>query len=286
MESYYYIKNSRKDYEYLLKKFSNYSCVETNIQRDFIYLNRFNDEQLMKLYNDYSLKRYQQEESEIKIFLKVLRWSHEILLYRKQKEYIGNENATSIIEYCKSEKVTANCRQHAIVLTEALLSMGYCARLVCCLPIDVLPYDSHAITAVYSHELAKWIALDSARNCYFLNELGEILSVADIRQCLVDNKKIIFKYLHRFTNLRSGNSYNSLKQFDDIWFLDYLYKNFFRFCCSKINGTTNKVLKYFYHLVPTWYSEVNTERVFVYENFSNQILMNTDDLDMFWQNPN
>lgn len=34
MESYYYIKNSRKDYEYLLKKFSNYSCVETNIQRD------------------------------------------------------------------------------------------------------------------------------------------------------------------------------------------------------------------------------------------------------------
>ena len=84
MESYYYIKNSRKDYEYLLKKFSNYSCVETNIQRDFIYLNRFNDEQLMKLYNDYSLKRYQQEESEIKIFLKVLRWSHEILLYRIQ----------------------------------------------------------------------------------------------------------------------------------------------------------------------------------------------------------
>ena len=106
MESYYYIKNARMDYEYLLKKFSGYSSVQSSRDNDFIYLSRYDDEQLLKLYNDYTLARYQKENDEIKIFLKVLRWSHEILLYDEQKEYMGTENATSIIEHCKREKTT------------------------------------------------------------------------------------------------------------------------------------------------------------------------------------
>lgn len=70
--------------------------------------------------------------------------------------------------------------------------------------LRVLPYDNHAITAVYSHKLAKWLALDSARNCYFLNDLGEMLSVSEIRQCLVRNEKIHFEYLHRFSKIASN----------------------------------------------------------------------------------
>ncbi len=282
MESYYYIKNARVDYEYLLKRFSSYSHVPNAWNNDFIYLSRYDDEQLLKLYNDYTLARYQQGNDDIKVFLKVLRWSHEVLLYDEQKEYIGDENATNIIEHCKREKATVNCRQHAIVLTEALLSMGYEARLVCCLPIDVLPYDNHAITAVYSHKLAKWLALDSARNCYFLNDLGEMLSVSEIRQCLVRNEKIHFEYLHRFSKIASNSK---LHQFDDDWYLDYLYKNFFRFYCSRINGTTDKIPQYFYHLVPTGYAETNNERVFCYENFSNKTIWNTDNLEQFWAKP-
>lgn len=282
MDSYYYIKNSRMDYEYLLKRFSSYSPVQTNWNNDFIYLSRYEDVQLLKLYNDYALARYQKENDEIKIFLKVLRWSHEILLYDEQKEYIGAENATNIIEHCKREKATVNCRQHAIVLTEALLSMGYEARLVCCLPIDVLPYDSHAITSVYSHKLAKWIALDPARNCCFLSKEDELLSVSEVRQCLIENKKIHFEYMHRFTKMDTNSK---LVQFDDDWYLDYLYKNFFRFYCSRINGTTDKIPQYFYHLIPTGYSEVNNERVFSYEIFSNKTIKNTDNLEMFWTKP-
>lgn len=282
MESYYYIKNSRNDYEYLLKKYSSYSSVQTNQANHFIYLSRDEDEQLLQLYNDYALARFQKENDEIKIFLNVLRWSHEVLLYDEQKGYSGTECATNIIEYCKREKTTVNCRQHAIVLTEALLSMGYEARLVCCLPIDVLPYDNHAITAVYSHKLDKWIALDPARNCYFLNKEGKILSVGEIRQCLVRNDKMRFEYLHRFTQMDPNSK---LMQFDDDWYLDYLYKNFFRFYCSRVNGTTDKIPQYFYHLVPTGYSEINKERVFCYENFSNKTIMNLDNLEMFWEKP-
>ena len=282
MESYYYIKNARMDYEYLLKKFSDYSLIQTNWNNNFVYLSRYDDEQLLELYNKYGLARFAKENDEIKIFLKVLRWSHEILLYSKQKEYTRIESATNIIEYCKSEKVTVNCRQHAIVLTEALLSMGYEARIVCCLPIDVLPYDNHAITAVYSHRLSKWIALDPSRNCYFLNEEGEILSVSEIRQSLIRDEKIHFKYLHRFAMMDSDSK---LVQFDDAWYLDYLYKNFFRFYCSKINGTTARIPQYFYHLVPTGYADVNNERVYHYENFSSKTIVNTDNLEMFWAKP-
>ena len=75
MEAYYYIKNSRNDYEYLLKKYSSYSSVQTNQANHFIYLSRDEDEQLLQLYNDYALARFQKENDEINIFLKVLRWS-------------------------------------------------------------------------------------------------------------------------------------------------------------------------------------------------------------------
>lgn len=75
-----------------------------------------------------------------------------------------------------------------------------------------------------------------------------MLSVAEIRQCLTENSKIYFAYLHCFTKMDSDSK---LVQFDDAWYLDYLYKNFFRFYCSRINRTTDKIPQYFYHLVPT-----------------------------------
>ena len=87
-----------------MKRYSSYSLVQTVWNNDFIYLSRYDDEQLLKLYNNYTLERYQKENDEINIFLKVLRWSHEVLLYDEQKEYIGNENATNIIEYVKMKR--------------------------------------------------------------------------------------------------------------------------------------------------------------------------------------
>lgn len=279
MESYYYIRNARDDYEFLLKKYSSYA-EQSTWDNDFVYYSRNNDKQLQKLFKDYGLSRYLALDNEIDVFLKVLRWSHEILLFENQKEYRGPENATGIITYCRDNKVTVNCRLHAIVLTEALLSLGYHARLVCCMPIDVLPYDNHAVTVVYSEKLKKWIALDSARNCCFCNKEGNLLSIMDIRSCLINNEIVHFQYQHRFSRIKMDRK---LKQFDDDWYLDYLYKNFFRFYCSQYNGTTGNMPQIFYHLVPRGYSEIDVEKTYYYEGDLRRVIRNTDCATMFWE---
>lgn len=271
------VRDARFEYESLMRRFSNYSPSDINKNVTFRYLSKDRDDQLQKLYCQYGLSRYQKEQNDVDVFLKVLRWSHEILDYEVQKKYTGVENATDIIEFCIKEKATVNCRQHAIVLTEALLAMGYCARLVCCLPIDILPQDYCSMTVVYSNNLKKWIALDPSRNCCFLDREGLMLSVEEIRQYLVKGQKIYFKYFNRF------NTTDELMLFDDVEYLDYLYKNFFRFLCSKMNGTTNNMPRIYYHLVPTGYLVVDYKPV-VHDG--NIILMNTDDSRSFWDAPN
>lgn len=282
MESYHYIRNARDDYEYILKKFSAYSRVEVKKQDCFSYLSRYDDEGLRKLYEIYNLSRFRNDSNEISTLINVLRWSHEVLLYREQDSYHGKENAMCIIEYCKKRKKTVNCRLHAIVLTEALLALGFEARIVCCMPIDVLPFDNHTLATVYSHELDKWIALDPSRNCYFLDNFNNMLSVAEIRELLIRNELIQFKYLHRFSRLRVGNA---LVQFDDEWYMDYLYKNFFRFYCNAYNGSTDKMPRISYHLVPSGYVEVNVEKEYCYDGQSSVKIINTDDVNMFWEKP-
>lgn len=282
MESYYYIRDARRDYELLLKQFASYSNKKPLWENDFTYYSKDTDQQLKDLYLAYRLSRFNNIYDETELFLSVLRWSHEILLYVDQIDYDGKEKATSIIDFCQKYKSTVNCRLHAVVLTEALLSLGYPARLICCLPIDVLPYDDHAITTVYSRTLNKWIALDSARNCYFSSKTIRFLSIAEIRDYLIGNKQINFHYLHRFQNVQKQND---LVQYDDDWYLDYLYKNFFRFYCNVHNGTTCEVPQVFYHLVPLNYTESNTERLFSDPKYPTRIIRYTDNSNHFWASP-
>lgn len=284
MESYYYIRDARSDYEFLLKEYNSYSNEKVIWDDDFVYWNSSNDIQLRKICEKCSLKRMVDENDEIKTFTRILRWSHEALLYSNQRDCTEALNATNIIAHCRENKVTVNCRAHAIVLTEALLSLGFKARNVGCLPIDILPYDSHVITAVYSTTLDKWIALDSARNCYFTNRKGELLSIMELRTSLINNEKIIFNYLNRFKKTAAPKSL-LLTSLDDEWYLDYLYKNMFRFICSKENRTTNEISPIYYHLYPKNFLGFNYAKKYNSSGIVETIRCTSNE-NFFWAKPN
>lgn len=279
--TYKIIRNTRNDYEFLLKKYSYYS-KKSIWANDFVYHTRHDDENLRKLFVKFRLERFLKIDDEFERIKKVMRWSHEVLLYNQKKKYEGLENATDIIEFCKKNKTTVNCRLHAVVLTEALLALGFYARIVCCMPIDVLPSDSHAMTVVYLKETKKWVLLDSARNCYFTDINDVPLSLSEVRKCLIENLHINIVYMHRFSELQMGNK---LQQFDDGWYMDYLYKNLFRFYCSVENGTTASNRQVYYHLVPTGYALVNSTKIIVDDDLQEKIIRITDNEQFFWSIP-
>lgn len=66
-----------------------------------------------------------------------------------QSDYNGKLNACEILKYCNNNRTTVNCLCHATVLTEILLALGFNARKISCLPIDVVPFDNHVVTRVF-----------------------------------------------------------------------------------------------------------------------------------------
>lgn len=263
------ILDQAQAYEYLLKKYAGYEKDRQSLK--FRYKNRENDEALKRLYLNYNLSHFQNNRTEPDCFCELLEWSYNSLNFRGQRAFCGAETADDILTFSRKNKCRMNCRQHAIVLTDALLALGYCARTVCCMPIDLVSADSHTMTAVFSKTLGKWIALDPANCCWFGTEDEEYLSPDEVRGALISGKKLEIHYQNRFFSLYRSNFP------DRDWMMTYLKKNMFRFYC--FSGA-----EVYYHLVPMGFLPCQTE---IAHGLSGEIttIVTTTDAAQFWGEP-
>ncbi len=53
---------------------------------------------------------------------------------------------------------------------QLLLALGFKARWVMCLPMDLRDDECHCVTEVYSKELEKWIVVDAAFDLFYFNK--------------------------------------------------------------------------------------------------------------------
>lgn len=189
------IRDQINNYYYLLKHYSEYENKEEMLK---FFFKKKNDKNLSELYITYKLERFAKVENEKQLFAKVLAWTYENLNYKQNKEFVQEETAINILQFSKQNKSGVNCRNHAIVLTEVLLALGYSARTICCMPIDLTSYDNHTMTAVYSKKANKWLALDAANCCWYCDDQFEILSFDEIRKNLIERKKIEINFTSRF----------------------------------------------------------------------------------------
>jgi hypothetical protein len=254
-----WLRVNYENYRFLLKKFSVYSDEETAWAGSFSCKDSATDSGLQNLKEKYALDKLAQGKNDVDACLKAMEWTFCRLLYKDSGEFIGNLHAMEILDFSRSNRVSLNCLCHATVLTEVLLAMGFKARSISCLPIDVVPSDNHVVTMVFIPSLDKWVMLDSALCCYITDSNGTMLSIPEIRQCLVDDSPLEVCVYNRFLNTKSPAS--SYAAFDKSEYLTYLYKNFFRFmscavqCASPIPGD-----HIFYMLTPDGYLAHNTEQ--------------------------
>lgn len=180
------------DYLFILKNSGGYNNKEEVALPSFTY-ESMNDSQLVMLRKSFRLDSIAGTGNELSRLLNLMHWLHNLVPHDGSNPNPMVRNAMSLVRECKREDRGLNCRGLAIVLNEVYLSMGYSSRLLTCLPKDSLGIDSdcHVITVVYSQMLQKWVWLDPTWDAYVMDENGNMLSVEEVRERLVDDRPLI-----------------------------------------------------------------------------------------------
>jgi len=155
-----------------------------------------------------------------------MHWMHDLVPHDGSKGNPAVKNALSMITVCRRDHGTLNCRGLAIALNECLLSLGYRSRYVTCLPKDSLGIDNdcHVIDMVYIRGLKKWIWVDPTFDAYVMDEKGEILGLAEVRQRLIEHRPLILNPDANW-NHRNGES-------KEDYLYNYMAKNLYRLECA------------------------------------------------------
>ena len=119
-----------------------------------------------------------------------------------QKEPLNDRNAIALWEYSRRVPTGFNCRWHATLLSELLLSIGIRNSFVTCLPYDEKDGDCHVVNVVWLPELNKWAMIDSDMVEYVTGQEGLPLSLQEMREYI--RKDIPF-------------TVNVLPGFEDSW---------------------------------------------------------------------
>ncbi len=241
-------KNAPEDHLIVLKKASQYN-TDKSVIPIFVY-QASNDSNLIKLRKLYNLDSIAGGGNDISQFINLMQWVHNLIPHDGNKGNPDKRNALSMISICKKENKTLNCRGLAIVLNEVYLAMGYKSRFVTCLPKDSTDGDCHVINMVFSKSLQKWIWMDPTFEAHIMNEKGELLSIQEVRERLINGKPLILNpdanWNHKITQTKAGYLYN------------YMAKNLYRLQCptySMFNYETkgNGIDKNYCELIPLDY---------------------------------
>jgi hypothetical protein len=180
------------DYLYILRKAAKYNDIEEQQLPDFTYQSKDNVN-LRELRKAFNLDSIAGEGTEIYRMINLMRWVHELIPHDGNHDNPVIKNAMSMIAECRQAHRGLNCRGLAMVLNECYLSMGFKSRIVTCLPKDSLKIDQdcHVINIVYCDSLKKWIWMDPTHAAYVMNEKGEVLSIEEVRERIINNRVLI-----------------------------------------------------------------------------------------------
>ncbi len=279
-------KHDEKSYKHkdLLEYFSEYSNEKPIWNYDFVYKNNMNDLNLMELRKKYNLDLKSGKSDDFNGQLRIMRWVHEALLNKETEPYSGNLTALDILNKAFNKRKCFNCITHAVVLAQCLLSMGYCARYISCMPLDALPFDNHVLTEVYSSTHQKWIVLDATINAYFTDSCNKILSLIEIRDCLIREEKLSFNYFDRFSGSGALKSDYSVNYSEDRY-INTMIRNFFVLQYRQINDSSYyNEEEVYYRLIPQKYLQSNIEKI-LYECNKKTEYRYTDNAAFIYSDP-
>jgi hypothetical protein len=212
------------DYPYILRQAAAYNTADARPLPRFTYQSK-NDSHLIILCKTFNLDSIAGQDNDISQVLNLMHWLHNLVPHDGQHENPKVKNALSLITVCKKENRGLNCRGLATALNECYLALGFKSRLVTCMPKDSLGIDPdcHVINIVYAPSLKKWLWIDPTFDTYVMNEKGELLSIEEVRQRIIDNKPLIIS--------PDANWNHRSSETKERYLFYYMAKNLYRLEC-------------------------------------------------------
>ncbi|MCL4481746.1 MAG: transglutaminase domain-containing protein [Bacteroidetes bacterium] len=224
----------KPSYLKVLKNAGKYDLSDNRSINKFTYKSTDNPE-LKTLRNNFKLDSIAGSGNEISKFINLLQWVHNTFPYDGSKEVPQFEGIADLMKKSIENRGTMHCGALTWILNDCYLAMGYKSRQVVCLPKDSTDFECHSIVTVYSNSLNKWIWMDPTNYAYVMNELGELLSIAEVRDRLVNDKPLI---LNPDANL--NRKYSITKE---NYLYSYMAKNLYAFqCFSESHGESKSNL--------------------------------------------
>ena len=279
-------ENIKKELTYLdiLKKAKKYNFSDNRFIPKFEYQNP-NDPNLVLLRKELKLDSIAGSGNEVSKILNLLHWIHNLIPHDGTNGNPDIKNAISMIGVCKKENRGLNCRGLAIVLNECYLSLGIKSRYITCMPKDSVFNDCHVINMVYSTDLKKWLWIDPTNNAYVMNEKGELLSIQEVREKLVNGKPLILN--------PDANWNNKMSALKEEYLYSYMAKNLYRMECGlkseyNIETTEKDKTLTFIELLPLDGYNQNPQKSEETSATTGTKFINykTNNPDLFWVAPN
>ena len=267
------------DYLFILKRANKYNLSDSRPLPKFSYQSSDNPN-LMALRKGFNLDSIAGQGNDVLKILNLLQWVHNLIPHDGNHDNPEVKNALSMINVCKKDVRGLNCRGLALVLNECYLAMGIKSRIVTCYPKDILKIDPdcHVINSVYSESLKKWLWIDPTYNAFVMNENGEMLSIEEVRERLINDKTLILNPNANWNNKQTQTKEGYLK--------NYMAKNLYMLECpatSEYNMETHregKTISYI-KLLPLDYDNQQVDKV---ESDGKITVFKTNNPKVFWGN--
>jgi len=267
------------DYLFILKRANKYNLSDSRPLPKFNYQSSDNPN-LMAIRKGFNLDSIAGQGNDVLKILNLLHWVHNLIPHDGNHDNPEVKNALSMINVCKKDDRGLNCRGLALVLNECYLAMGIKSRIVTCYPKDILKIDPdcHVINSVYSESLKKWLWIDPTYNAFVMNENGEMLSIEEVRERLINEKTLILNPNANWNNKQTQTKEGYLK--------NYMAKNLYMLECpatSEYNMETHregKTISYI-KLLPMDYDNQKPDKV---ESEGMITVYKTNNPKVFWGN--
>jgi hypothetical protein len=215
-------KRHKSKYMMTLMQGGGYNMTEPNDLPAFTYQSG-NDARLGALKKAYNLDSIAGNGNDISRMINLMEWVHYLVPHDGSKGNPDTKNAMSFIKECKGTNKSLNCRGLAITLNEVYLAAGFASRFVTCMPKDTTDQDCHVINVVWSTSLQKWVWMDPTFMAYVMNEEGEPLSIEEVRERLVTNRRLILN--------PDANRNHAASQTKADYLENYMAKNLYKLEC-------------------------------------------------------
>jgi hypothetical protein len=268
-----------------LKKAGKYNHNEKTDLPKFTYQSQDN-EHLVELRKAFNLDSIAGNSSELSRILNLMHWIHNLVPHDGNNGNPEVKNALNMINVCRKDNRGLNCRGLATVLNECYLALGIKSRFVTCLPKDSLGIDNdcHVINMVYATSLQKWLWIDPTFDAYVMNEHGELLGIAEVRERIISGKPLILN--------PEANWNHKVIQTKAYYLYSYMAKNLYMFECpinSEYDSETRQSGKSINYVLlkPLEYFNKSLEKSVRTNDISKTTLVTykTNNADWFWQKP-